>query len=232
VIERTRLFGAKLSVRRGRGAPRARHALALALLALAACGVDQPERLQPPLAADAARHPVATRPRAEVPGAGLRTGRRDHAGAEVRAPCGSCHADTGAADLRRASAEDLDEAHAGLQLVHGGLRCGQCHGADRPDGARDLDRLRLADGSGVGFDAVMRLCEQCHGPQARDYQRGAHGGMTGHWDLRLGPRQRNQCVHCHDPHAPAFPAVAPLPRARDRFLRGATGGHGAAPGGA
>ena len=121
--------------------------------------------------------------------------------------------------------------HAGLTLKHGTLRCGQCHGAAQPDAGAgpDYDQLRLADGSGVAFDDVMTLCAQCHGPQTRDYNRGSHGGMTGYWDTRLGPRTRNQCIHCHDAHAPAYVGMMPAPGPRDRFLRRSTrgkdGGH-------
>jgi hypothetical protein len=64
---------------------------------------------------------------------------------------------------------------------------------------------------------VMDLCGQCHGPQARDYAHGAHGGMTGYWDLSRGPRERNNCIDCHDPHAPAFPKVRPVFAPKDRF---------------
>ena len=62
----------------------------------------------------------------------------------------------------------------------------------------------------------MRLCAQCHGPQFRDYGKGAHGGMEGHWDLSRGGRTRNHCVDCHDPHVPAIRQVQPAGRARDR----------------
>jgi formate-dependent nitrite reductase cytochrome c552 subunit len=68
---------------------------------------------------------------------------------------------------------------------------------------------------------AMRLCAQCHGPQYRDYKRGSHGGMTGHWDLSRGERTRNNCVDCHDPHAPAYPGTTPVLPPRDRYLRGA-----------
>jgi hypothetical protein len=69
----------------------------------------------------------------------------------------------------------------------------------------------------------MRLCAQCHGPQYRDYQNGAHGGMTGNWDLSKGGRVRNNCIDCHDPHAPRYPTVTPSRGPNDRFLTG--GGH-------
>jgi hypothetical protein len=70
----------------------------------------------------------------------------------------------------------------------------------------------------VEFADVMKLCAQCHGPQFRDYQHGAHGGMNGYWDLSRGGRSRNNCIDCHDPHAPAYVGAIPAPRPRDRFL--------------
>jgi nitrate reductase cytochrome c-type subunit len=69
------------------------------------------------------------------------------------------------------------------------------------------------------------LCAQCHGPQARDFQHGAHGGMTGYWDLSKGPRRRNSCIDCHDPHAPKYPAVMPVfPPAESGLKSRAAGG--------
>jgi hypothetical protein len=78
----------------------------------------------------------------------------------------------------------------------------------------------LQDGRVVDYTDVMRLCAQCHGLQARDYERGLHGGMTGHWDLDSGPRLRNHCLHCHDAHRPAIPQVKPAPLPRPRFQEG------------
>jgi hypothetical protein len=70
----------------------------------------------------------------------------------------------------------------------------------------------------VDFEDGMQLCAQCHGPQHRDYLRGAHGGMQGYWDSGRGPKVRNNCLHCHDPHAPKFPAMHPASGPNDRFL--------------
>jgi hypothetical protein len=80
--------------------------------------------------------------------------------------------------------------------------------------------LRLADGRSLPYSDVMSLCAQCHGPQFRDYQHGAHGGMTGYWDLSKGGRTRNSCIDCHDPHAPKYPTVTPARGPNDRFLSG------------
>ena len=130
----------------------------------------------------------------------------------IKAPCGSCHAGKAPA-LRRKSGESLKIFHSGLTFKHGTLSCLTCHNND------NYDTLRLADDTEVAFDDLMTLCAQCHGTQKRDYDHGSHGGMTGYWDLNKGPRVRNQCIHCHDPHAPAYVGVVPAPGPRDRFLQ-------------
>ena len=97
-------------------------------------------------------------------------------------------------------------------VEHGDLRCQACHAPP------DYAELHLADGRRVGRDAQIALCSQCHGTQRRDYDHGAHGGMSGYWDLEQGERTRNTCTDCHDAHAPAYRPVWPAPGPRDRFL--------------
>jgi hypothetical protein len=126
--------------------------------------------------------------------------------------CGTCHA-ARTPDTLKASDTELDEFHQGLKFNHGSRTCLSCHNAD------DYDSLRLADGRTVAFPDVMDLCAQCHGTQYRDYVHGAHGGMTGHWDLTKGPRTRNNCITCHDPHAPAYPTVHPVFKPTDTQSR-------------
>ena len=135
----------------------------------------------------------------------------DADGNAVTAACSSCHAARPPERANR-TAEDLDEFHQGLKLQHGGVACLSCHNPN------DYDSLKLADGAAVAYVDVMTLCAQCHGPEMKDYEHGAHGGMTGYWDLRRGPRMRNNCIDCHDPHAPAFTAMIPTFKPRDRFL--------------
>lgn len=101
--------------------------------------------------------------------------------------------------------------HRGLQLQHGNLSCNACHDSDR-------SRLHLADGTRLDFDQTAKLCAQCHGTQARDYEKGAHGGMSGYWDLRRGGRERNTCVDCHAAHSPAYERVRPVHPPKDRFV--------------
>ena len=185
---------------------------ALALAAWAQLDAPLPAKPVAPAAQHAeaplALHPVEIRPAAAAPR--VTTGRTNHHGASVTIGCAICHTTTKPNPaLRRAA--DLRQFHFGLTYAHGELTCLSCHNA------QNYDSLRLADGSPVEFADALRLCAQCHGPQMRDYQHGAHGGMTGHWDLTRGPRQRNHCLHCHDAHAPKFPVLAPVfpPRNRD-----------------
>lgn len=123
--------------------------------------------------------------------------------------CGTCH-DHWVTGPQAETPAELEGFHQNMRLEHGELTCSSCH---HPD---DRDKLRLANNKSIGFEDTIELCGQCHGPQLRDYRHGAHGGMSGHWDLEEGPRVRNHCVNCHDPHAPDFPTVEPAPGPRDR----------------
>lgn len=163
------------------------------------------------------RFPVTIRkpagpPRVEL-GAHGALGGKDAAGKSVTVACSTCHATRPPNFAIRESA-DLDEFHQNLAYAHGKVSCLSCHNS------QNYDTLHLADGSSVEYSEVMTLCAQCHGPKTRDYQHGAHGGMTGYWDLSRGPRTRNNCVDCHAPHAPRFPAMKPTFKPRDRFLSG------------
>lgn len=133
----------------------------------------------------------------------IKTGVVNALGEPVSIACVTCHATQPPQATLRSSAE-LDKFHTGLTYKHGELTCLSCHNKD------DYNALRFADGASLGFEEVMKLCAQCHGPQYRDYQHGAHGGMTGHWDLSRGDRLRNNCIDCHDPHAPRYSAVKPV----------------------
>jgi len=132
-------------------------------------------------------------------------------GEAVTVRCSTCHS-TRPPNRKNAHSSDLDEFHQGLAFAHGESSCLSCHDPE------NYDQLRLADGRAVQYADVMTLCGQCHGPQLRDYRHGSHGGMSGYWDLSRGPRTRNHCVDCHDPHAPAFPSMRPTFKPFDRFL--------------
>jgi hypothetical protein len=184
--------------------------LAVLGLAFAAMSPDSTQLPAPnPLpGVSAPLHPVHIRPGPEQPR--LDTGMRDSTGGPVFASCGTCHS-TLKPNTGRRSSDALGPPHQGLRYSHGSVSCLSCHHAE------NYDFLRLADGRPVAFSDTMMLCGQCHGPQKRDYDHGSHGGMTGHWDLQKGPRLRNHCVHCHDPHHPEFPLVKPVLPPRDRL---------------
>lgn len=155
------------------------------------------------------RFPVHTR--SPGPSPAIETGFTTGSGEPVTADCSTCHATrTNAVPVR--SAAELESFHLGLNFEHGQLVCASCHDPG------NNEELRLADGTHTPWANAMQLCAQCHGPQARDYENGSHGGMTGYWDTTLGPRTRNSCVQCHDPHSPAFPQMYPAPPPRDRHI--------------
>lgn len=157
-------------------------------------------------------YPVAIRKPAGPPS--IPTGSFDEQGKPITISCATCHTTkptNAAANLGR----PLKDFHQGLVGKHGDLACISCH--NPTDG---YTTLRLADGKSIPYPEVMALCAQCHGPQFRDYRHGAHGGMTGHWDLSRGGRARNNCIDCHDPHAPKYPTVVPARGPNDRFQTG------------
>lgn len=131
------------------------------------------------------------------------SGKVDAKGNPVMVSCATCH-DTREPGFTTNDAAMLDEFHQGMKYAHGAQNCLSCHNAD------DYNTLKTADGRALDFSQSMMLCAQCHGPQYRDYKNGSHGGMTGHWDLNKGPRERNHCTDCHDPHHPAYPQVMPV----------------------
>lgn len=150
-----------------------------------------------------------------------------YTGEPVTVTCGTCHA-TRPANLQNGQEGRVPaEFHQGLIYRHGAQSCVSCHNAS------NYDTLRRADGRPIAFPDARELCSQCHGPQARDYAAGAHGGMQGSWDLAKGGRVRNTCTDCHDPHSPKFvqlmPVFAPVDKgAREQAARAAAhSGHSA-----
>ena len=124
-------------------------------------------------------------------------------------PCSDCHADMEVNLERR----QLEEMHGEILLNHGPIDrwCFDCHNPD------DRDSLRLANGTLIGFDESYRLCGQCHGTIFRDWREGIHGRREGYWN---GAKSYQLCAHCHNPHAPRFQPIAPLPPpVRPQFLR-------------
>jgi hypothetical protein len=116
--------------------------------------------------------------------------------------CMECHRFFPAA---RETARQLVQ-HTHIVMDHGlNDRCANCH--DR----LDANRLTTRSGETVSFSESDEMCAKCHGPTYRDWQRGMHGKAIGYWDAARGEGQRFMCVDCHDPHAPAFPPLQPLP---------------------
>ncbi len=142
--------------------------------------------------------------------AGLNTEAVDDLGNPVSVMCGTCHEGRDQPMIR--AADELTEFHTDLQFEHGDLVCASCHAPE------NRDHLQLSSGDQLLMNDVMNLCAQCHGPQTRDYEHGSHGGMNGYWDLTRGPRDRNNCIDCHDVHAPEFPTFLPAPGPQDRFM--------------
>jgi hypothetical protein len=136
---------------------------------------------------------------------------QDAHGSLVTVACSTCHT-TRPPIPENKTVKELDEFHGGMTFSHGTVSCLSCHNPN------DYDSLKLADGHRIEFTEVMTLCGQCHGPQLKDYEHGAHGGMNGYWDLSRGPRMKNNCVDCHNPHTPQFPKMRPTFKPRDRFL--------------
>lgn len=124
--------------------------------------------------------------------------------------CSTCHS-VRKPNLENKTAATLDEFHQGMTFNHGNIACYACHNPD------DSDALRLADGTTVAYENVMTLCSQCHSKQAESFAHGAHGGMNGHWDLSRGPQMKNNCIDCHDPHAPSYPKMIVGFKPKDRF---------------
>lgn len=114
-------------------------------------------------------------------------------------PCSDCHANLDPDPTPRAL-----EDHAAIALDHGPRDrwCFDCH---QPD---DRDVLHLAGGKRIPFEESYLLCGQCHGDKFRDWRVGVHGKRTGSWS---GKKQYLLCAHCHNPHAPAFKPLAPMP---------------------
>jgi hypothetical protein len=207
--------------------PQCRWSVGLIVLVTAAAGcskVASDDHASPviktkPTTVASAHHPVHIRTPQGAPV--VASGLRDQAGEAITVSCQHCHTTRPPNQESRATA-DLDEFHQGLQLNHGQQACVACH-----DPRGGYGNLRLADGKAVEFAEVMTLCAQCHGPQYRDYQHGSHGGMNGYWDLSRGPRQRNNCIDCHDPHAPQFPRVQPAPGPQPPRLTNTSSSHAA-----
>lgn len=96
--------------------------------------------------------------------------------------------------------------HQDIQLDHGrNDYCLNCHHRT------NRDVYAAHDGSEISAERPAELCGKCHGLIYRDWEFGAHGKFVERWDSPQGERERLLCIQCHDPHAPQFPKLAPLP---------------------
>ncbi|MDA0322085.1 MAG: hypothetical protein O2923_05130 [Verrucomicrobia bacterium] len=116
-------------------------------------------------------------------------------------PCSDCH--DGSEEVNR-TRRPLEDFHEEIILKHDEKNrwCLDCHDA------QNRDKLHLASGELLDFEESYKLCGQCHGPKLRDWRAGDHGKRTGSWS---GAKQYLLCVHCHNPHAPKFGSLQPLP---------------------
>lgn len=142
----------------------------------------------------------------------LKTSIRDIDGDPVGIKCSTCHTEGNIGDPPADTAGELTEFHTEMEFGHGDLTCSSCHATD------DRDKLKLADDTRIDFEETIDQCAQCHSSEYRSFRHGAHGGASGYWDRTEGPRERNHCVVCHDPHDPSFPSVMPADPPRDRFF--------------
>jgi hypothetical protein len=121
----------------------------------------------------------------------------------------------------------LSDAHKDLTLRHGrhnrNNNCFNCHNET------NLELLQTRDGRELKLLESSPLCGSCHGPTLRDWEAGAHGRKNGFWSPAAGPYQRQDCVSCHDPHAPKFPPQQPAPRPRPLRPGGPQAGASASP---
>jgi hypothetical protein len=107
----------------------------------------------------------------------------------------------------------MPKAHQDLLVMAHGRNnrndnCFNCHNSAK------LNELVTREGLHLKFDQATALCASCHGPTFRDWEAGVHGRTSGYWDRSKGPITREECTSCHDPHAPAFPQLIPLPGPR------------------
>jgi hypothetical protein len=125
--------------------------------------------------------------------------------------CYACHEQNNPPKLSFDEDHNLivPEMHSNIVMAHGRHNrnnlCYNCHEEE------NLELLQTRDGRELTLADSTPLCGSCHGPTYRDWEAGAHGRTSGYWDRQLGPFERKDCVACHDPHSPGFPAQTPGP---------------------
>jgi hypothetical protein len=125
--------------------------------------------------------------------------------------CYVCHEKGKPPPLRFDAKQNLivQKEHETIVMGHGrhqrNNNCFNCHNET------NLELFQTRDGRQLKLVESTPLCGSCHGPTYRDWEAGVHGRTSGYWDRKLGPFLRQDCVACHNPHAPAFPSRKPAP---------------------
>lgn len=125
--------------------------------------------------------------------------------------CYACHDEGRKLELKYDENRELviPDEHSDIVMGHGthgrNNNCFNCH--------NDVNLLLLQarDGLDLKFEESTVLCGSCHGPTHRDWEAGSHGRTSGFWDRTQGPFKKQDCVNCHNPHAPRFPGRKPAP---------------------
>jgi hypothetical protein len=103
----------------------------------------------------------------------------------------------------------IPKEHSNIVMGHGAHDrnnlCFNCHNET------NLLTVQVRDGRELKLSDSVPLCGSCHGPTYRDWEAGAHGRTSGHWDRSKGDIQRLACANCHDPHLPHIPTREPAP---------------------
>lgn len=103
----------------------------------------------------------------------------------------------------------IPSEHSDIVMGHGRNNrnnlCYNCHDEN------NLELLQTRDGRELKLSESTPLCGSCHGPTYRDWDAGAHGRTSGYWNRDMGPITKQDCVACHNPHAPKFPGRKPGP---------------------
>jgi hypothetical protein len=125
--------------------------------------------------------------------------------------CYACHEKNQPPQLRYDANQKLivPPEHSDVVMGHGSHgrnnNCFNCHNEN------NLVTLAPRDGRELKLEDSTPLCGSCHGPTYRDWEMGIHGRTSGYWARNLGGIVRQNCVNCHNPHAPKFPGRKPAP---------------------
>jgi hypothetical protein len=117
----------------------------------------------------------------------------------------------------------VPKEHENIVMGHGrherNNNCFNCHNET------NLELFQTRDGRQLKLAESTPLCGSCHGPTYRDWEAGVHGRTSGYWDRKQGAYVRQDCVACHNPHAPPFPSrkPAPGPHPLHMAIQGASG---------